>query len=264
MARHTAPEELVASLLRQAHGRTVGLLFDYDGTLADIRPTPAQAVIGRDERENLVRLAQSPRARVAIVTGRSKAGLLAVSGPLDGVTLALNGGLHIVSPGREWTMPDVEKFRPALARAEKIMADAVAEWPGTILEEKELSMTVHFRLRPDAQAALESALQSALERENGQLRTLPGKQSFEIQPNVPWDKGRAATWLLDDWGVGDAALFLGDDRIDEPAFTAVAAVGGLTCRVATTGEATSAGWVLPSPTDARRVLALLADALTDL
>ena len=46
------------------------LMTDYDGTLTPIVDDPADAVLAAQTREDLARLARSPRARVAVISGR--------------------------------------------------------------------------------------------------------------------------------------------------------------------------------------------------
>jgi trehalose-phosphatase len=240
---------------------TFGLLLDYDGTLTDIAATPDLARMDAGTRTSLNALAAIPGMRLAIITGRSREGLAEVTGPLHNVTLAVNGGLRIIEPGSEWTEPHAAALRPVLGTVARDLAAAVARWPGVLLEDKELSLTVHYRQCPAARPELEHLLAEIQHRVGPDVRLLPGKQSVEIQPAVEWDKGRAALALLDRWGIRDTALFLGDDRIDEPAFLAVRQRGGVTCRIADEHLQTAAEWLLPEPEDARQLLGLLVDRL---
>jgi trehalose-phosphatase len=261
MARPETPERLAAAFLRRVGGREAGLLLDYDGTIADIRGKPDQASIADEERAVLTRLARSGRARVAVITGRSLAGLLTVSGPLDGVVLGVNGGLQIVSPEGTWTHPKAERLQPRIRAAASELKPILDRWPGTLLEDKVFSLTAHYRLHPEAGSGIHAAVAGIVARSRGELRSLPGKYGVEIQPAVEWDKGRAADRLLDEWGVGDASLFMGDDRIDEPAFEAVNARHGMTIRIGASDEPSAAGLLLESPADAREFLRLLAATL---
>lgn len=262
MAKETTPERLVEELLRRAAGGASVLLLDYDGTIADIVARPDLARLPEETRTQLEQLARSPRMRVAIVTGRSQEGLHAVAGRIVGATLAVNGGMQLFDEGRleggpSWSHPEAERARPLIQRAAHELAAVVARWPGTIMEDKELTLSVHYRLNPAAREPLEATAAKLLKEAGGALRTLSGKQSFEIQPAIEWDKGEAVRGLLERWEAGPAALFLGDDRIDEPAFAVVHARGGLACRIGAHHEATDAEWTLPSPDDVRRMIGLL-------
>jgi trehalose-phosphatase len=260
MATRTTPELLVRMLVTQAGQGPVGLLLDYDGTVADITARPDLAGIPESTRARLEQLAASPRVRLAIVTGRSRAGLEAVAGQLRHITLAVNGGMQIFSGEEAWTHPEAARAQPLVAGAVRRLSEVVARWPGTIVEDKQLSLTVHYRQNIAARSALERAAEELLRESGGALRTLPGKESFEIQPSIEWDKGRATEVLLDRWETGAASLFLGDDRIDEPAFTALRVRGGLACRVGAHTDATEAEWTLASPEEVRQTLDLLGEA----
>ena len=48
-------------------GRRVALLFDYDGTLAPVRPTPAEATLPPATRRGLERLVVTGRVTIGVV-----------------------------------------------------------------------------------------------------------------------------------------------------------------------------------------------------
>ena len=48
---------------------------------------------------------------------------------------------------------------------------------------------------------------------------------FELLPDLDWDKGHAAAWLLDALAPGGVALYAGDDVTDETVFRALAGQG---------------------------------------
>src|SRR4051812_494755 len=125
MPRPITPKDLVKSLLQRAGRTTVGILFDYDGTLVDFAPRPDEARIDPETNERIIRLAASRQARVGVITGRSLNGLKDVSGPLDGVALAVNGGLRIVTPEQDWTQPDVVRLKPLLTSLAQELAASV-------------------------------------------------------------------------------------------------------------------------------------------
>ena len=70
----TTPSDLVRLLAAHVRHRPVGLMFDYDGTLADIQPRPDLAHMDDETRRELGELARLPRVRLAILTGRSEEG----------------------------------------------------------------------------------------------------------------------------------------------------------------------------------------------
>lgn len=260
--RLAEPDDIVRHILAWSEQGAIGLVFDYDGTLAEIAPRPEAAHISDETREQLLRLAHSGRAHVALITGRSLESLLEVAGPLTGLTLATNGGLRITEAGREWIQPDAAALVPDLQALIEELKPIVARWPGAFIEDKRLSFTVHFRLAEEAGPELTRLVSKAVSRSGGRLRMLPGKMSVEVQPNVAWDKGRALTTLLDQWNVGSRAAFFGDDTIDEPAFVALRERGGLTCCIVSEHRPTAAEFLLPGVREMNVVLRALSDSLS--
>jgi trehalose 6-phosphate phosphatase len=199
------------------------VLTDFDGTLAPIVDDPAAAVPLPGAVDVLHRLAERFGV-VGVVSGRPVSYLV---GHL-GEELWLSGlyGLETLDRGRRVESPEAAAWRPvveaAVARAEVELGAAV--------EPKGLSLTIHFRTRPE----LEAAVRSWAEEESGRsgLVVRAAKASVELHPPVASDKGTvveaAATGM-------DAACFLGDDVGDLPAYDALdrlAAAGVHVVRVA--------------------------------
>lgn len=252
--QEATPRELAEQLARRAADGPAGVLLDYDGTLAPIATLPEGAQPGPETRAALLALAARARMRVAVLTGRSVNGLLTASGPLAGITIAGNGGLSIVGGGIEWVHPDVARNLPALRAVATRLTQVALQFPGSRLEDKELSIALHFRLAPEAAAPLLEEVHTALTEEGAGLRLVHGKMVYEIQPDVPWDKGAAAAALLKRWGIDTAAMFIGDDVIDEPAFVEMNRRGALGVRVGRPDAATNAAWRLAGPADVQRTL----------
>jgi trehalose 6-phosphate phosphatase len=103
---------------------------------------------------------------------------------------------------------------------------------GMDVEPKGLSLTVHYRRRPDLAAAVRAWAEVEAARTG--LTVREAKMSVELHPPLPADKGTAlealATGLT-------AVCYAGDDRGDLPAYDALdrlAARGVHTLRVAVT------------------------------
>jgi len=96
--------------------------------------------------------------------------------------------------------------------------------PGVFLEDKGLSLTVHFRKvkraeLPVVARAVEEA--AGPYRIPGGIDVRPGKEIFEVRPFVAWNKGKTVLWLLEEGtasGEPPWPLCVGDDRTDEDAF----------------------------------------------
>src|SRR5436305_8291127 len=145
-------QEEITGVLRQ---QPLGLLFDIDGTLSPIAPTPDEARLYPGVAE-LLHEAQK-YAHVGIITGRSIR---------DGARLVNVDGLtYIGTHGLEWSdgnptgehrvklipqaLPYVEPGKAVLDVAERELADL----PGIIVQRKSVGGSIHYRLTPDPEQA---------------------------------------------------------------------------------------------------------------
>jgi trehalose 6-phosphate phosphatase len=212
--------------LRRGAGRML-VALDFDGTLSPIVERPEEARLLDGLAEPLHRLVRRPDTVAAIVSGR---GLADVRGRvrLHPVYYAGNHGFEIEGPGLVRVHPAAEEARPALEACARKLESALADEPGTQVEDKRWTLSVHYRRaeRDDAEARVRAAVYEVC-RHPG-LRVTEGKKVIEIRPDVPWDKGRAVRFLLDtlDDGAPLPAIFIGDDRTDEDAFAVVRELGG--------------------------------------
>jgi trehalose 6-phosphate phosphatase len=246
-----------AALAPLASARPLLLLFDVDGTLAPIAPRPQDAAVPDAARRALARLAALPDVSVALVTGRSADDGARLVG-VPGLWVIGNHGAETVDPdGTRHTDPAARAHAPSLARAADALAPLVAAVPGALLEDKRFSLSVHYRLAPDAEPALrEAATHVAVEQG---LRLAEGKAVLELRIPAEVDKGTAAVALarrLGGTGDGAAVLFAGDDRTDEDAFRRLAGAfpRPVTIRVGAAEVETHAAWRVEAPADVHALL----------
>jgi trehalose 6-phosphate phosphatase len=208
------------------------LLLDYDGTLTPIVSHPDAARLSPTMAELVSRLAKHPRYRVAVVSGRAVDDLRRrVAG--NGLSLAGNHGLEIEGPDGRYEYPEVQRVRPHIRALAEALRRDLAEIPGALIEDKGVTLSVHYRGVPETwvrtvQERLEERIRPAVEAGVVQLR--PGKAVFEVRPHVPWDKGEAVRWMVDRLRqdlppTGVLAIYLGDDETDEDAFRVLASTG---------------------------------------
>ncbi len=203
-------------------GRSPVVFLDYDGTLTPIVNDPDQALLTAEVRQAVADLAEV--VPVAIVSGRDRADVEALVG-LHQLVYAGSHGFDISGPGLAYQHPGGQQARAALAAAADDLDLAVGGIDGVIVERKAFAVAVHFRLvAPDAVAAIDRAVDAALEAHTG-LRRTTGKMIFELRPDLEWDKGRALRFLLDHLDLDQpnlVAVFVGDDDTDEDALAVVA------------------------------------------
>ncbi len=211
-------------LARRRTGRML-LALDYDGTLAPIASRPEDAQLAPATREVLARLAARPDTDVAVVSGRALEDVRERVGLAD-LYYAGNHGLEIEGPGLQHISAEAVSARPYLERCIAVLDRAVFDVPGVILEDKGITLSVHYRL-VTSEAEAERIRTAVLEACAGieQLRATEGKRVVEVRPNVEWDKGRATQFLLDALELSELrqvpVIFIGDDRTDEDAFSAL-------------------------------------------
>jgi trehalose 6-phosphate phosphatase len=208
------------------------LLLDFDGTLTPIAPHPEAAYLSPTMQELLGALAAHPCYRVTIVSGRALADLQPriAAGRLY---LAGNHGLEIEGPRGRFDYPKVQRLRPQMTALAHDLRLDLAEIPEALVEDKGVTLTVHYRrvpasFIPEVKARLLKRAGPALEAGVLTLRT--GKAVLEVRPNVPWGQGEAVRWIVerlyqDMPGAHMLALYLGDDDTDEDAFRAIASSG---------------------------------------
>ena len=122
--------EMATLLNERAQAAPLGLLFDYDGTLAEIAPSPDLALIRDATLQPLLRLSSRPRVKVALITGRSRESLVKVVGPLPGITLATNGGMLINNGERHWEHPQARQLKGTLRGLCTQLSTDLRRWPG--------------------------------------------------------------------------------------------------------------------------------------
>ena len=163
--------------------------------------------------------------RVGVVSGRPVAFLQEKLG----TRLWLSGlyGLETFEDGVLVSLPDAEPWRAVVAES---AARAARELGDGVVESKGLSLTLHFRRRPEL--ARDVRIWADAEAARTGLLARAAKASVELHPPLPHDKGsvveRAAVGMR-------AVAFLGDDRGDVAAFGALdrlAAAGVRTVKVA--------------------------------
>jgi trehalose-phosphatase len=211
--------ELEPRLSRAAH---LAVFLDYDGTLAEIAARPADARLRPGVRLALSLLSRRKGVRVAIVSGRSLSDVRTLVG-LRGLIYAGCHGLEMRGPRVTFSIPDAFRKRTATRRAAKELEARLRHVAGVEVEDKGLTVAVHFRRAGRAgRAAAARAVRAVARDGDGLFRSSHGKKVWELLPNVDWDKGRAVRWILARSGVRRALpVYIGDDATDEHAFAAL-------------------------------------------
>jgi trehalose 6-phosphate phosphatase len=245
---------------RLAGAERLWLFLDYDGTLADFAPTPDQASLDLELVDLLTGLAQHPRIRVAVVSGR-RLGHVQELLPVPGILLAGTYGVELQTPeGERINRVERAAVRPPLDGLKIGWLGLIAGREGFFLEDKGWALALHARFAADdeAEEVLSAARRMASEAASaGPFRLLGGHKFLEIGPRLA-HKGRTVEYLLERYPwPGALPLYLGDDDKDEEAFGVIRARGGMAVLVAQEPRATKADCRLESPQVVRRWLEML-------
>ncbi len=256
----------IVQKLEQA--RQVLFLSDFDGTLAPIVDIPESAVLPKDTRRLLQRLTDRPSVSVGIVSGRSLPDLKRRVG-IPGLVYAGNHGLEIEGPGIDFVSPLAVELRPVLSLIHLVLSRALASIKGVLVEDKGLSLSVHYRMVDPSQVHdVEQIVKKTVGPAEaiGKVRLAAGKKVHEIRPALDWNKGKAVRMLMKFYGKGGrrsglVPVFLGDDITDEDAFEMIEAYGdGISVFVGSLRRPSAARYYLESTEEVGGLLRLLGES----
>ena len=202
--------------------------LDLDGTLVEIARQPAAVQVASELPGLIADLYAASAGAVALISGRPIADIdrllrmpqLPIAGQHGVERRDAHGQIHLHAVDDS-----------ALASLRKqVHAWSIAH-PGFLIEDKGLSLALHYRNAPELQQALDLLARGAIAQTNGTFQVQPGKMVVEIKPSGR-DKGRAIEEFLEEAPFcGRLPVFIGDDVTDEYGFRAVNARGGVSIKV---------------------------------
>jgi trehalose 6-phosphate phosphatase len=193
----------------RSHPERSAILTDFDGTLSPIVEDWTAAAPLHGVRDVLEELASRYEV-VGVISGRPVSYLVDHLGTK--IRLAGLYGLESMVDGEPLTADGAEAWRPQVQHA----VESATNRFGSLVEHKGLSMTAHFRTRPELEREIRAWADREQKRTGLELRA--AKASVELHPPVDFDKGTVVEAIVN--GL-DHACFLGDDVGDLPAFDAL-------------------------------------------
>ncbi len=235
------------------------LAFDYDGTLTPIVKKPELAKLSPSMKNLLRDISLNPFFSLAVISGRPLKEIEKMVG-LKKVIYAGNHGLEIKGPEVNFVDPTAQKAQPLMKNLYKLLSGKLRSVKGALVENKGLSLSVHFRLVKDKKDLqkldkLFYNIISPLERRR-KIKVTFGKKVYEIRPPVAWDKGKCLSRLLIEEsrkGESPFPVVFGDDRTDEDMFRVIRKKG-VSVFIGPPGRSSSARYYINNVSELKEIL----------
>lgn len=202
--------------------------LDVDGTLIHIANTPEAVLVDQALLDLIDNLHRASGGAMALVSGRMISDLQNRIGMPQLPLAGLHGLERRDSTGRLW----IHAAPPATKCAIKEkLAPVLARHPGLLLEDKGLTLALHYRLAPRLAGYVHQLMGGFANAPGQGLELQRGKFVVEIKP-AGIDKGTAVTeYLAETPFKGRRPVFIGDDLNDERGFAAVNQLDGISIKV---------------------------------
>lgn len=219
MSRRSTPAEALAR-----DPATSGLVLDFDGVLSPFVDDPTASRIPAPVAASLNRLAER-LGLLGVISGRP-AEFLADRVRLSGVRLLGTYGIEEIQDGVRQLAPEATEWIGPVNEAARALCGTLGAAQGIWVEEKSVSVAVHWRQASDQAAAAREVRRATarIAAETG-LRLEAGKLTEELLPPIAVNKGSALVTLLASRSL-TAVAYAGDDVGDIPALRAVRDAGG--------------------------------------
>jgi len=232
---------------------------DFDGTLSPLVDFAGDACLPAVTRAVLQRLISLKGVTVAFISGRPLDDLL-LRVNLAGAFYAGNHGLEMAGlDGKAIVAPGAVDSVPMLRAVKAELTRQMAQLAGVWIEDKELTLSVHYRLAdPACHAEIEKRVREGVAEAGSSLIARSGKLVWEIRPANAWDKGTALRLFMQHLQLpSSATAFIGDDTTDRDAFRELP--DGWTCYVGD-GAGTGSRANLRDVEDCAELLEWMAEA----
>ncbi|MFC7519275.1 trehalose-phosphatase [Xanthomonas populi] len=199
------------------------LFLDVDGTLIDFADSPEAVRLLPEVREAIGRLSDRLDGAVALVSGRPLSQLDALFAPLLLPAAGLHGHELRSDIAARAAMPQYTS--QWLHGLHKRAAALTHQHPGVLVEDKGVSVALHWRAQPLAGPDVLAFAQREIAQLSG-YRLQPGDHVVEFIPEGS-NKGLAVEQLMQHGAfAGRTPVFVGDDLTDEFGFEAANRLGG--------------------------------------
>jgi trehalose 6-phosphate phosphatase len=201
--------------------------LDIDGTLVGFADTPAEVAVDSVLKQTLDQLYTQTGGAVALISGRSIAQVDRLFAPLLFPTSGQHGAERRSPSGvlRHYAVrsPQIEAIKQRLV-------PLTVRHPRLVLEDKGLTLAVHYRRVPQLAGYLHRFLRRSVNSVPN-LCLQPGNMVLEIKPAAR-DKGSTIMdFMAEKPYCGREPVFIGDDVTDEYGFSVINDLGGHSFKV---------------------------------
>jgi len=242
------------------------LFLDYDGTLVSFKQKPTDVTTPQHVKNIIRQLIKNQKVTVIIVTGRPLQEIRKLL-HIRGLSFIALHGLSIKTPNEsEYSWDQATQARLLVKAIKNDMQEKLKDEKRAFLEDKELTLVLHYRLLPSNKARLlREAFKTTVRTldKNRILEIMNGAKVIEARPKG-WNKGKAVELFLAGHDKGKIILpiYIGDDYTDEDAFR-VLKKRGITIHVVNTSKRkTAARYWVNNPDEVFSFLQFLHQQLT--
>ncbi len=224
----------LGSVRKALKNKFIYLFLDYDGTLAPIVGTPAEAHMSDRLRKLLLKLSMLTNCRLAVISGRSLSDISKRVG-VKNIVYVGNHGFEIKGPKIKFKSPVSRKYRKVLKEIKAKLKRDLSSFKGVFIEDKGYCLALHYRLANENDIpaiAYKFYVDTFIDEFRKNIQIESGKMMREIRPPILWNKGIAALWLLEQQssvmngkGMRVMPVYIGDDLTDEDAFHVLRDIG---------------------------------------
>lgn len=230
------------------------LFLDVDGTLVDIAHSPDAVNIDSTLRDLLERVRSRLDGALALVSGRPISELDRMFAPQVWPAAGVHGLERRDALGTRHFKHVIDEGLLAIAR---YRLQRVAErLPGTIFEDKGITVALHYRGAPQHEHLVRREARDVARDLGSDFQVLEGRKVVELRPGGATKADAVRDFLRESPYHGRRPIFIGDDVTDEEALREVERLGGLSIAV---GDRVSGMVRVAGPRDVRALLQDLAD-----
>jgi trehalose 6-phosphate phosphatase len=204
------------------------LFLDVDGTLIELTDTPSQSLADPQIKSLLQEVAERLGGAVALVSGRKIETLDQLFAPLKLPAAGLHGVERRKAGGAVQGASFVDS---QLDRARCAIKALVEAHPGTLFEDKDRTLAVHFRMAPQFEEIVRQSMLDIAKPLGTNYHIQSGKMLFEIKPRGFSKATAIKAFMRESPFNGRRPVFAGDDLTDQDGFAIVEAHGGISIGV---------------------------------